>query len=192
MVNNDKTYWTSKNGLWKIGKWETDRGLRWYIENTDTGYNDNPIVYEDGRVTFDNPYNLPKYVKKQFKILANKDFRTVKAPEHQRVVKKGKENVSDADIATMKEIRDDSIFETMLNEKRGINRMLNLPFFRIKTTENMGNPEVERIVSEMIDIANEDFISKVNSGVTDLLLNLDDEIPLIYKTTRDIMLEEYR
>ena len=184
--------WISKNGLWKIGKWETDRGMRWFIENMDTGYNDNPIVYEDRRVAFDEPYAIPKYVKKQFKILVNKDIPTGKAPEHQRVVKSGKENISDADTAAMKEIRDDSLFETVLNENRGINRMLNLPFFRIQTTENMDNPEVERIVTEMIDIANEDFINKTDSRITDLLLDLDNEIPLIYKTMREIMLKKYR
>ncbi|MCK4668187.1 hypothetical protein KAU33_15660 [Candidatus Dependentiae bacterium] len=69
----DVVYWTSKNGLWKIGKTETHRGMQWIIENTDTGYNDNPIIYEDGRFAFDNPYYLPKYVKKQFKILTEKD-----------------------------------------------------------------------------------------------------------------------
>lgn len=68
-------YWTSKNGLWKIGKSETDRGMKWFIEDVDGGYNDNPIVYEDGRVAFDNPYFLPKYVKKQFEILANKEMK---------------------------------------------------------------------------------------------------------------------
>jgi len=159
MVSNDDIYWISKNGLWKIGKWKTDRGMQWYIEDTATGYNDNPIVYEDGRVTFDEPYVIPKYVKKQFKILTNKERRV-----------------------------DDFLLEMLLNENRQINDLLHHPLFKTTVTENMDNPEVERIVSEMTYIANENFISRENPGVADLLLELDDEIPSIHKTMKEIML----
>jgi len=192
MVSNDDIYWISKNGLWKIGKWKTDRGMQWYIEDTAIGYNDNPIVYDDGRVAFDEPYAIPKYVKNQFKILVNRE-RRVEASPNRSNVPKDLTIVSNSEISpAMKEIKDDLIFESMLNEKKKINILLHQPFFKIEITEEMGNPKVEKIVREMIDIANEDFISKVDSGVTDLLLELDDEIPLIYKTMREIMLEKYR
>ena len=69
----DVLYWRSKNGRWEIIKTETHRGMQWMIVNTDSGYNDNPIIYDDGKFGFDNPYYLPKYVKKQFKILVKKD-----------------------------------------------------------------------------------------------------------------------
>lgn len=179
--------WTSKNGLWEIGKRETDRGMRWYIEDTATGYSDNPIVYDDGRVAFDEPYFLPKYVKEQFKILAKKER---KSGESKIRPKARSSNAGES--SAMKELRADSAFESMLYEKREINRLLNQPFFKIAMTENVDNPEVVRIVNEMIDIANEDFISRTDSEVTDLLLELDDHIPLIYKTMREIMLEKYR
>ena len=167
-MENIVVYWASKNGLWKIGKWDTSVGRRWYIENTDTGFNDNPIIYDDGRVAFDEPYILPKYVKEQFKILANKERKIELSGKQQK-----KRNVSDADISpAMKEIKVDLAFENMLNEKREINRLLNQPFFKIAITENINNPEVERIFSEMIDIANEDFISRTDSGITELWFEL--------------------
>ena len=178
-------YWTSKNGLWKIGKRE--EGMRWFIEDTTTGFSDDPAVYSDGKVVFVEPDFLPKYVKKQFKILVNKEMKG----DRSKISPKARN--SNADVSPeMKEIRADSAFETMLYEKREINRLLNQPFFKIAVTENMDNLEVERIVGEMIDIANADFISTSDSRVTDLLLDLDDHIPLLYKTMREIMLERYR
>lgn len=179
--------WISKNGLWKIGKWETDRGLQWYIEDTATGYNDNPVVYENGKIAFDEPYAIPKYVKKQFKILANRERKSGESK-----IRPKARDINVEESSAMKEIRADSAFESMLYEKREINRLLNQPFFKIAVTENMDNPEVERIVGEMIDIANEDFISRTDPEVTELLLELDDHIPLLYKTVREIMLERYR
>ena len=178
-------YWTSKNGLWKIGKRE--EGMRWFIEDTTTGFNDNPIVYDDGKVAFEEPYFLPKYIKKQFKVMVNKERKS----DRSKIRPKAR-NSNAEESSAMKEIRVDSAFENMLNEKREINRLLNQPFFKIAVTENMDNPEVERIVGEMIDIANEDFINKIDSGVTELLLDLDDHIPLLYKTMREIMLERNR
>ena len=179
--------WTSKNGLWEIGKRGFDGGMRWYIEDTTTGCSDNPVVYDDGRVGFDDPYFLPKYVKKQFKILANKEMKGNRS----KISPKAR-NSNAEESSAMKEVRADSAFESMLYQKTEINRLLNQPFFKIAVTENMDNPEVERIVGEMIDIANEDFISTSDSKVTDLLLDLDDHIPLLYKTMREIMLEKYR
>ena len=183
-------HWTSKNGLWKIGKRE--EGMQWFIEDTTTGFSDEPVVYDDGRVAFVEPQFLPKYVKKQFEILANKE-RKIRVSERQPNISKEVSTISDTEVSpAMKEAEKDLLFESMLNEKKEINNMLNQPFFKITVTEEMDNPEVERIVGEMIDIANEDFISKIDSGVTDLLLELDDHVPLIYKTMREIMLEKYR
>ena len=64
--------WTSKNGVWKIAKFGTGMDTKWFIENTKTGYNDNPIVYDYGGIAYDNPYGIPKYVKKQFSKMAFK------------------------------------------------------------------------------------------------------------------------
>ena len=178
-------HWTSKNGIWKIGKRE--EGMRWFIEDTTTGFNDNPIVYEDGKVAFEEPDFLPKYIKKQFKVMVNKEWKSSKSKTRPKSM-----NFNAEESPAMKEIRADSAFESMLYEKREINRLLNQPFFKIAMTENVDNPEVVRIVNEMINIANEDFITTSDSKVTDLLLDLDDHIPLLYKTMREIMLEKYR
>jgi hypothetical protein len=37
------------------------------IEDMTDGYVDIPIVYKNGKVAFDSPFILPKYVKQQYK-----------------------------------------------------------------------------------------------------------------------------
>lgn len=64
--------WKSPNKVWKIHRRELkgSRGKvesRLVIEDMRDGYVDIPIVYKNGKVAFDSPFILPKYVKEQYK-----------------------------------------------------------------------------------------------------------------------------
>jgi len=67
-----KEYYSDEKGN-KIG-YDDDIGNKggWFIFY-DNGYKaDYPIIYPDGNVGFDNPYQIPKYLKNKFKMLVNK------------------------------------------------------------------------------------------------------------------------
>ena len=55
--------WKSPNKKWWIHK---SKG-KMVIEDMTDGYVDIPIVYKNGKVAFDSPFILPKYVKQQYK-----------------------------------------------------------------------------------------------------------------------------
>ena len=55
--------WKSSNKIWWIHKLKG----KMVIENMTDGYIDFPIIYKNGKVAFDDPFRLPKYVKQQYK-----------------------------------------------------------------------------------------------------------------------------
>lgn len=61
--------WLSPNKIWRIYFHQHFEKL--VIENTSTGYIDFPTTYSTGNTAFDNPYEIPKYVKNKYIKLIN-------------------------------------------------------------------------------------------------------------------------
>lgn len=53
--------WHSKNGKWTVRIWNDDISL---IFVSDGYLSDWPTVYDDGRIVYDSPGFVPKYVRK--------------------------------------------------------------------------------------------------------------------------------
>ena len=61
----DKELWRSRNSRWVIAERDIPaRGRTWVVvlDNT-SGWCDWPIRYSDGRIAYDNPHRIPKYVQ---------------------------------------------------------------------------------------------------------------------------------
>jgi len=50
-----------RNGNWKVYKHNCGRVI---VENIKTGFCDWPIKYDNGKIAYDHPYQIPTYVKK--------------------------------------------------------------------------------------------------------------------------------
>lgn len=69
VVNREELVWVSDNGLWEIKLCERDNGSIFIMleHNPMKGmfsFADYPIMYDDGRIVYDYPGAIPKYVKK--------------------------------------------------------------------------------------------------------------------------------
>lgn len=72
-----------QNYNWRVSLAITQTGKRMHVENLVTGFCDWPIRYDDGRIAYDYPERLPKYIKSQvakaFRRLIGDSPLTVKA-----------------------------------------------------------------------------------------------------------------
>lgn len=59
-----KNIWSNPAARWSIIEDEYGLGI------TDGYYVDRPIIYKDGRVAYDRPECLPKYIKERFESMA--------------------------------------------------------------------------------------------------------------------------